>query len=82
MRCIYCNHKLLEKNQTLGSPITVISEGAAHNLCFENFKNSRRIFRNISMKDLSLDDLYILKEMAASEINDRTLDDNSRIEMF
>jgi len=69
MRCLFCEHSIIIKNDLLGSPITLPGRGVAHKMCAERDLISRRVFRSIHLSEIALDDLYELREMVLTEIN-------------
>ena len=83
MRCMFCNHTILKKNDYLGQPITIVGRGIAHLMCAERDLISRRVFGSIHLSEVLLDDLYELREMVLAEINNREGVNNSGdLELF
>jgi len=71
MRCLFCNHHILKVDDFLGKPITLPGRGAAHINCAERDLISKRIFGSIHLSEIPMDDLYELREMVLTEINER-----------
>ncbi len=71
MRCMFCNHEIMKKDDFLGKPISIPSLGIAHTTCAERDLVSKRIFGSIHLTEVSMDDLYELRELVVNEINDR-----------
>ncbi len=77
MRCMFCNHEIMKKDDFLGKPISIPSRGIAHTVCAERDLVSKRIFGSIHLTEVSMDDLYELRELVVNEINDRIADSHA-----
>lgn len=75
MRCMFCNKSIF--NKETGPPVTLSGRGVAHSQCAEQDLMKRRVFHNISMKDLADQDLQELYELASLEMNERNLRKNT-----
>ncbi len=82
MRCIFCNKKIIPKNNDLGLPITLPTRGVAHSFCAERDLIERRVFASIHLADLAQADLYELRELVLTEINAREGNANDEIDLF
>jgi len=71
MRCIFCDHEVLKIDDFLGKPISLPGRGVAHIMCAERDLIAKRVFGSIHLTEIALDDLYELREMVLTEINDR-----------
>ncbi len=76
MRCMFCEQEVLKKDDSLGNPISIPSQGIAHSLCAEEDLISKKVFGDIHITEVSLEDLYELRELVITEINDRVLRNN------
>ena len=76
MRCMFCKQKVLNKDDKLGKPISLARRGIAHAKCAEEDLIEKRIFGSIHIKEIVLDDLYELRELVKSEIEERVKRNN------
>lgn len=63
MKCCYCEQDVL-----YGEPITVSGVVPAHKLCFEKSLVEQRIFHNLNLRSLPVDDLRELLDMVKMEL--------------
>lgn len=79
MNCIYCNSPVYGHNG-----LTVPSEGAAHQQCFQMDQALKRTFQHLEISKLSDGELHDLKDLVLTELNDRERsgEDDSDIELF
>ncbi len=82
MRCLFCDAKVINSSEHLGHPITLPSRGVAHSYCAEKDLIERRVFCNIHLSELPLNDLYELRELALTEINVREGNDSNDVDLF
>ena len=60
--------KVLNNDDSLGRPISIPSRGVAHANCAEEDLIEKRIFGSFHITEISLEDLYELRELVKSEI--------------
>lgn len=79
MRCIYC-----EKGVFGHQGLTVPSEGAAHQNCFQANQALKRTFQSLEITALNDQELQELKEIVLAEENSRNRveDEDDGIELF
>jgi len=83
MRCMFCDHRILKVDDFLGRPITLPGRGVAHINCAERDLISKRIFGSIHLSEVPMEDLYELREMVLTEINEREgVNDDGDVELF
>jgi hypothetical protein len=82
MRCIFCEAEVLNSNERLGHPISLPTRGVAHSFCAEKDLIERRVFCNIHLSELPLNDLYELRELALTEINVREGNASDDVDLF
>ncbi len=82
MKCIFCDANILNSAEHLGQPITLPSRGVAHSYCAEKDLIERRVFCNIHLSELPLNDLYELRELALTEINVREGSGGDEVDLF
>jgi len=78
MRCMFCKKEIFEKNDLLGKPISLPSQGIAHSRCAEEDLIEKRIFGSIHITEIALEDLYELRELVKTEINERVKRNNEQ----
>ncbi|PKF62550.1 hypothetical protein CW745_03750 [Psychromonas sp. psych-6C06] len=76
MRCMFCQKEVFDENDHLGKPISIPSRGVAHSQCAEEDLIEKRIFGSIHITEISLEDLYELRELVKTEINERVKRNN------
>jgi hypothetical protein len=76
MRCMFCKEKVLNKDDSLGKPISIPSRGIAHANCAQADLIEKRIFGSIHITEVSLEDLYELRELVKLEIDERVKRNN------
>ncbi|WP_022941278.1 hypothetical protein [Psychromonas hadalis] len=80
MRCMFCKKEVLNQDKSLGRPISLPRRGIAHSNCAEEDLIEKRIFGSIHITEISLDDLYELRELVKTEIDDRVKHNNEQAE--
>ncbi|MCP4323302.1 MAG: hypothetical protein GY951_01605 [Psychromonas sp.] len=76
MRCMFCEQEVLNQDDSLGRPISLAQRGVAHSNCAEEDLIEKRIFGSIHVTEISLEDLYELRELVKVEIDDRVKRNN------
>ncbi len=76
MRCMFCDKEVLNQDSSLGRPISLPRRGVAHSNCAEEDLIEKRIFGSIHITEISLEDLYELRELVKVEIDDRVKRNN------
>ncbi|WP_420591589.1 hypothetical protein [Bacterioplanoides sp.] len=66
MKCCYCQQSVLS-----GEPITVSGVGPAHKSCFEKSLIEQRVFRDLNLRSLPVEELRELFDMVKMELNVR-----------
>ena len=82
MRCLFCGVKVISSNSMLGEPVTLPGRGFAHQICAEKDLTTRRVFGTISLQDMVEKDLYELRELVLTEINERESTSAGELELF
>ena len=80
MRCMFCKQEVLNQDDSLGRPISIPMRGIAHSNCAEEDLIEKRIFGSIHITEISLEDLYELRELVKVEIDDRVKRNNEEAE--
>ena len=80
MRCMFCKQEVLNQDDSLGRPISLPMRGIAHSNCAEEDLIEKRIFGSIHITEISLEDLYELRELVKVEIDDRVKRNNEEAE--
>jgi len=80
MRCIFCENEVLNQDDSLGKPISLPMQGVAHSMCAEEDLIEKRIFGSIHITEVSLEDLYELRELVKTEIDERVIRNNKEAE--
>jgi len=66
----------INQGDSLGKPISLPTRGVAHSLCTEEGLIEKRICGSIHITEISLEDLYELRELVKTEIDDRVKRNN------
>ncbi|PKG38739.1 hypothetical protein CXF74_12395 [Psychromonas sp. Urea-02u-13] len=82
MRCMFCKQEVLNKDDKLGKPISLARRGIAHAKCAEEDLIEKRIFGSIHIKEIVLEDLYELRELVKSEIEERVKRNNDEANLL
>lgn len=78
MRCDYCEKPVVGDKRV----VILVGKGPVHTYCYEHDMLSKREFKGITLKSLTLSELHDLKEMTCIEINSRQNNDDDSVELF
>ena len=77
MRCPYCSKSVVGDLNI----VVIAGEGPAHRQCYEREVIGQRVFGNLHLPSMKLEDLHELKEMLLTELNARENKEDD-IELF
>lgn len=78
---MFCEKKVLNNDSTQGKLISLARRGVAHSKCAEEDLIEKRIFGSIHITEISLEDLYELRELVKVEIKDRVKRNNEEVNL-